>query len=223
MKEKAASTLGYMCLHSIMYLSSEPEQLDLNKLIMQKLFESSQAKQIELHMAIGEALVNCALGSRSNDTLNPWLNAAESSEGKMEVENVESQDQNLVWLLEELLKTYIPNPNQHLRQAACFWLLTLVKKSARKSDILSGKNPYLYRVQDAFIQRLGEADDTTQEVASKAIGVIFSIADEEQKKILVSRLTETISGGSKKKTADSALKITNENEEIFQPEQIGRT
>lgn len=100
-----------------------------------------------------------------------------------------------------------------MRQAACFWLLALVKKAALvKIDILSGNN--LYRVQDAFIQRLGETDEITQEVASKAIGVLFSLATDEQKTVLVERLTDTVSGGMRKK-------VNNPNEEIFQPNQIG--
>lgn len=131
----------------------------------------------------------------------------------METDTIES-DENLTWLFEQLLTNYMPNQNQHLRQAACFWLLALVKKAANKSSILSGNN--LFRVQDAFIQRLGETDEITQEVASKAIGVLFSLANAEQKKILVDRLTDTISGGMRRK-------VVNPNEEIFQPEQIGKT
>lgn len=49
---------------------------------MQKLLDSSQAKQIELHMAIGEALVNCALADRSDALINPWLTEYESANRK---------------------------------------------------------------------------------------------------------------------------------------------
>lgn len=80
-KEKAASTLGFMCLHEVTIMSTETaaaaataatSSLDLSQIVMQKLLDSSQAKQIELHMAIGDALVNCALGHRSDALLNPW-------------------------------------------------------------------------------------------------------------------------------------------------------
>lgn len=74
-KERAASTLGFMCLHSVLIMPgdlTETTNLDLSQIVMQKLLDSSQAKQIELHMAIGEALVNCALGSRSDSLRNPW-------------------------------------------------------------------------------------------------------------------------------------------------------
>lgn len=156
----------------------------------------------------------------------------------MEIDEKRSgaDDENLTWLVDQLLNTYMSNPNQHLRQAACFWLLVVVKKATKKSELFSNKTTYLYRVQDAFIQRLGESDEVTQDVASKAIGVIFDMASDEQKKVLVARLTEIITGGggasgsSKGKkpvggtvtsSAESGLKILSENEEVFQPNQIG--
>jgi proteasome component ECM29 len=242
-KEKAASTLGFMCVNEIIFTEEAESDLmskldskfsSLNKYMMQKLLDSSQAKQVELHMALGEAIVNCALGKRSNAGLNSWL-IDESDSAAADASPAEliddSSDDNLSWLLDKLLEVYLPNANQHLRQAACFWLLIFVKKTNKRSLLLR-KN--LFKVQDAFIQRLGEMDEITQEVASKGIGVIFSLADEEQKKILVSRLVETISGGSGTKqgkaigstvltSAESGLKISSENQEIFQADQIGKT
>jgi hypothetical protein len=82
-KEKAAATLGYMCLFEpIVLVEGEKKLDDLSKQVMQKLLDSSQAKQIELHMAIGEALVNCALGNRSDASLNPWVVDASSIDGE---------------------------------------------------------------------------------------------------------------------------------------------
>lgn len=85
LKEKVAATLGYMCLHPVVFISQgekDESELNLNKLVMQKLLDSSQAKQIELHMAIGEALVNCALADRSDALINPWLTEYESANRK---------------------------------------------------------------------------------------------------------------------------------------------
>lgn len=65
-----------MCLHQVLILPGQEiekeTKFDLSQIVMQKLLDSSQAKQIELHMAIGEALVNSALGPRSDALLNPW-------------------------------------------------------------------------------------------------------------------------------------------------------
>ena len=85
LKEKVAATLGYMCLHPVVFISQgekNESELNLNKLVMQKLLDSSQAKQIELHMAIGEALVNCALADRSDALINPWLTEYEPANRK---------------------------------------------------------------------------------------------------------------------------------------------
>jgi proteasome component ECM29 len=56
----------------------------------------------------------------------------------------------------------------------------------------------LFQIQEAFIQRLGENDEITQEVASKGIGIIFSLADEEQKKSLVAKIVSSLGGGDEK-------------------------
>jgi len=181
LKEKAAATLGYMCIHeNYLFEGAESDYIieqkkieSFNKYIMQKLLESSQAKQIELHMAIGDSLVNCALGKKSTASLNTWINKIDDDsvgEKKDFMDDENGSDDNLKWLLSILLNNYINNPNQHLRQASCFWLLQFVKKSSQVSSLVV-KN--LYKIQDAFIQRLGENDEVTQEVASKGIGIFF--------------------------------------------------
>lgn len=214
-KEKAANTLGFMCLHEIEFLNTKSSHTEkFNRQIMQKLLDSAQAKQIELHMAIGDALVNCALGKNSNASTNTWL-IVDGSQKTGQV--LEADNEDLAWLLDKLLDTYLPSANQHLRQAACFWLLILIKRTWSKSGVI-GKN--LLKIQDAYMQRLGETDDVTQEVASKGIGVIFDLADEQQKKLLVSRLVETLTGNKPNAAVASAIKITDENQEIFQSEQI---
>jgi len=222
-KEKAVATLGYLCIHDIgefTYTFEGKHYNSFGKYVMVKLLNSSQAKQIELHMAIGEALVDCALGKLSKSSLNTWLSESKTKQDD-KTKNVSNTNENVDWLLNELLSSYLNSQNQHLRQASCFWLLILMKKC---SDFLI---KHLDKVQDAFIQRLGENDEMTQDVASKGIGIIFSIADEQCKEVLVSRLVESLIGSAKKKTgatgATSGMKILNENEEIFQSEQIGKT
>lgn len=246
LKEKAAGSLGFMCIHEeeeknseFIYKIDEKKQFNsFNKFVMQKLLNSSQAKQMDLHMSIGEALVNCALGKRSTASSNTWI--TNMNDDETVVANLKERftnynvkdDVNLKWLLDELLTNYLPSPNQHLRQASAFWLLILVKKSCKLSQIVIDN---LFQIQDAFIQRLGENDEITQEVASKGIGIIFSLADEEQKKSLVATIVGSLGGGddkNKKKalqstnltSAESGLKIKDENEEIFQAsDQLGKT
>ncbi len=225
-KERAATTLGFMCLHETSqdkqqeaYYIDQKSYDTFNKYVMQKLLNSSQAKQIELHMSIGEALANCALGGRSLACLNPWqVNLKDDLECASQLTwDDQDGERNTEWLLAELLSTYIPSPNQHLRQAACFWLLTLIKKCAKSRPVVL-KN--LMRIQEVFMSRLGDSDELTQEVASKGIGLVAMLAGPEQKKMLVERLVDTLSGGSSKTKigkapTESALKIEDENAEIF--------
>ncbi|RNA28279.1 proteasome-associated ECM29 -like protein, partial [Brachionus plicatilis] len=221
LKEKAATSLGFMCLNKYILLNGEEPTFSIedkkiasfNKFVAQRLLDSCQAKQIELHMAIGEALVNAVLGSLSDAIQNPWTN-----EKMHQADTNEFSNENIEWLLTELVNNYMPNQNQHLRQAACLWLLILVKKSSNKSKII--KN-HLAKIQDAFIERLSESDEVSQEVASKGVGVIFDLADKDHKNLLVSRLVDTLTGGKKKSTTvatsvDSGLKISDQNEKIFQ-------
>lgn len=233
LKEKAAATLGFICLHepsdqSEVYMVETKQLNTFSKYAMQKLLNSSQAKQIELHMSIGEALANCALGKRSLACLNTWKVNLKDELSLPNLSMTEQvNDQNMEWLLSELMHTYIPSPNQHLRQASCFWLLMFIKKCAKAGSVVVN---HLFQIQEVFITRLGENDEITQEVASKGIGLIFSLATEEQKKVLVERLVDTLSGGSNKKAKsgavpqkaplsvtsnESGLKIQDENAEIF--------
>lgn len=39
------------------------------------------------------------------------------------------------WVLNSVLSKYIPSPNPHVRQAACIWLLSLVKKLSHHKEI----------------------------------------------------------------------------------------
>ena len=218
LKEKVALTLSYICV------GGKNEDEELNRLIMQKLLDSAQIKQIELHMTLGEALVNCALGDKSPALRNSWTCTEQEWINRLKERNNLQDDKilnnSLNWLLNQLLTKYIDNPNPHLRQAASFWLLTLMKKCSTLVDFIDRN---LMSIQNAFILRLGENDEVTQEVASKAIGLIYSLANSEQKKSLVSKLMDTLSGGGKKSSTAAAIKIKDENEEIFKQEQIGKT
>jgi proteasome component ECM29 len=221
LKEKVALTLSYICVGRNSEDSDSSDEL--NHLIMQKLLDSAQIKQIELHMTLGEALVNCAMGNKSPALRNSWTCTEQEWIDKIKETKLQDDkilNNSLNWLLNQLLEKYIDNPNPHLRQAASFWLLTLMKKCSTLVDFID-KN--LMAIQDAFILRLGENDEVTQEVASKAIGLIYTLANSEQKKYLVSKLMDTLSGNNSKKSTSSTIKIKDENEEIFKQEQIGKT
>lgn len=45
------------------------------------------------------------------------------------------------WVLKSILSRYIPSQNPHVRQAACVWLLSLVKKLSQHKEITVGVFP----------------------------------------------------------------------------------
>lgn len=54
---------------------------------------------------------------------------------------LDMKNNNVVpWVLNSILSKYIPSQNPHVRQAACIWLLSLVKKLSQDKEILVGKN-----------------------------------------------------------------------------------
>ena len=169
LKEKVAATLGYFCIHddNSVEFSVKTDEKSLDKFgqyVMDKLLNSSQAKQVELHMAMGEALANCALGEKSTASSSSWLISQEQDTDNGS--NKEFDETNIKWLMNELLNNYMQSPNPHLRQASCFWLLIFVKKCSKVSKMVEKNLP---QIQEAFIQRLGENDEVTQEVASKGM------------------------------------------------------
>jgi len=48
--------------------------------------------------------------------------------------DVKSNDM-VPWVLNSVLSRYIPSQNPHVRQAACIWLLSLVKKLGNHKEI----------------------------------------------------------------------------------------
>ena len=148
LKERAAATLGYMGIHTALTSStttpttstagSEPSFVytsetktlhftSFNKYVIQRLLDSSQAKQVELNMAIGEAITNCVLGHFSAAHLSTWLTAATTAAASsssisqdVEMTTVENTgdssatvvDERVHWLLDHLLTSYMNSSNQ---------------------------------------------------------------------------------------------------------------
>jgi proteasome component ECM29 len=66
---------------------------------------------------------------------------------------VEGPDE-VEWYVGELLRTYVPHANQHLRQAACIWLYTLLKRCHAHAALQAR----LLDIQRGFIRLLSDTD-----------------------------------------------------------------
>ncbi|KAK7166459.1 hypothetical protein R3I93_006281 [Phoxinus phoxinus] len=200
MKERAIQTLGFLPVGD----GEFPHQ----KKILQGLMDSVEAKQVELQFTVGEALTNAAVGSCSGAARDVWTCTEDQY---CPPDNMKNND-IVPWVLNSVLAKYIPSPNPHVRQAACIWLLSLVKKLSHHKEIQS----HLKEIQTAFISILSDPDELSQDVASKGLGLVYELGGEQDQQELVSTLVETLMTGKRAKHAVS------EDTEVFQGEALGK-
>ncbi|XP_043096991.1 proteasome adapter and scaffold protein ECM29 [Puntigrus tetrazona] len=201
MKERTIQTLGFLPVGD----GEFPHQ----KKVLQGLMDSVEAKQVELQFTVGEALTNAAIGSCSGAARDVWTCTEDQF---CPPDNVKNND-IVPWVLSSVLSKYIPSPNPHVRQAACIWLLSLVKKLSHHKEIQS----HLKEIQTAFISVLSDPDELSQDVASKGLGLVYELGGEQDQQELVSTLVETLMTGRRAKHDVS------EDTEVFQGEALGKS
>ncbi|XP_057700353.1 proteasome adapter and scaffold protein ECM29 isoform X2 [Corythoichthys intestinalis] len=200
-KERSIQTLGYLPVGD----GDFPHQ----KKLLQGLMDSVEAKQVELQFTVGEAITNAALGTTSGAVRDPWICTEDQYSPPSSVKN----NDVVPWVLNSVLSKYIPSQNPHVRQAACIWLLSLVKKLGQHKEIKS----HLKEIQVAFISVLSDPDELSQDVSSKGLGLVYEMGGEADQQELVSTLVETLMTGKRIKHAVS------EDTQVFQGEGIGKT
>ncbi|XP_056135583.1 proteasome adapter and scaffold protein ECM29 [Lampris incognitus] len=200
MKERAIQTLGYLPVGD----GDFPYQ----KRILQGLMDSVEAKQVELQFTVGEAITSAAIGTSSGAARDPWTFTEDQYSPP---DNGKSND-IVPWVLNSILTKYIPSQNPHVRQAACIWLLSLVKKVGQHKEIKSK----LKEIQTAFISVLSDPDELSQDVASKGLGLVYEMGGEGDQQELVSTLVETLMTGKRVKHAVS------DDTEVFQGDTLGK-
>nr|XP_015201351.1 PREDICTED: proteasome-associated protein ECM29 homolog isoform X1 [Lepisosteus oculatus] len=200
MKERAIQTLGYFPVGD----GEFPHQ----KKLLQGLMDSVEAKQVELQFTVGEAITSAAVGTSSVAARDVWTS---SEEEYTPPANAKSNDV-VPWVLNTILSKHIASSNPHVRQAACIWLLSLVKKLSHHKEIKS----HLKEIQSAFISILSDPDELSQDVASKGLGLVYELGSEQDQQELVSTLVETLMTGKRVKHAVS------EDTEVFQGGALGK-
>ncbi|EDL02222.1 expressed sequence AI314180, isoform CRA_c [Mus musculus] len=201
MKERAIQTLGYFPVGDGVF----PHQ----KLLLQGLMDSVEAKQIELQFTIGEAITSAAIGTNSVAARDAWLVTEEEyiPPAGAKVNDV------VPWVLDVILNKHIISPNPHVRQAACIWLLSLVRKLSTHREVKS----HLKEIQSAFVSVLSENDELSQDVASKGLGLVYELGNEQDQQELVSTLVETLMTGKRVKHEVSGETV------VFQGGGLGKT
>ncbi|XP_062985256.1 proteasome adapter and scaffold protein ECM29 isoform X2 [Elgaria multicarinata webbii] len=201
MKERAIQTLGYFPVGD----GDFPHQ----KLLLQGLMDSVEAKQIELQFTVGEAITSAAIGTSSVAARDAWMVAEEEYTPPVDVK----VNDVVPWVLDAILNKHIVSPNPHIRQASCIWLLSLVKKLSTHKEIKS----HLKEIQTAFVSILSESDELSQDVASKGLGLVYELGNEQDQQELVTTLVETLMTGKRIKH-----EVTGETV-MFQGSGLGKT
>jgi hypothetical protein len=105
----------------------------------------------------------------------------ESSAAKKIKLDAEAEAHGLAAVVDAVLTKWSRHPLSWRRQAAGIWLVSILKYCSESRDL----QPRLHRIQGSFSNLLAEGDDFAQDVASKGLGILYDIGDEETKAALV--------------------------------------
>uniref|UniRef100_A0A8C4NDS0 Ecm29 proteasome adaptor and scaffold n=1 Tax=Eptatretus burgeri TaxID=7764 RepID=A0A8C4NDS0_EPTBU len=180
-KEKVVQTLGLMPV-------GDPNFPNCQSLL-KGLMDSVEPRQVELQFCIAEALCCASMGIKSSAARDIWM------VNEKEYVVPSGVEDEVLWLLQIIFEKYIVSQNPHVRQAACIWLLTLVKQLGDHDSVQSR----LQDIQKAFIMMLSETDELTQDLGSKGLGLVYEKGGEADRKALVDSLVETLTTGSRPK------------------------
>lgn len=203
-KEKAALCLGGICVGDARF--------PWRQKCIQGLLDSVTAKELELSFGIGDALVMAALGPYAPEARDQWQTSVEQFRMRKQPPTG-GKDDMLSWLLDQLLSKYLIHPNPHIRQASCIWLLTVVKACSSYHAVVERNE----RIQTAFMQLLGEADEITQDIASKGLGLTYESSTEEARTKLMTQLVDTLMTGQR-----TRREVTGETQ-VFEEGALGKT
>ncbi|XP_032663557.1 proteasome adapter and scaffold protein ECM29 [Odontomachus brunneus] len=200
MKEKAALSLGYLCIGESFPYTTE---------IVDKIIATvKETKDIEIHLILGEALVCCVKAQASPEGRDIWRTLP----AEHVIPYSKESDELLIHVLVELLNIYqVPHPN--LRQAICVWLFTLLKHNVQRECV----KERLSAIHHAFIDFLSDDSDIVQDIASKGLSLVHINSKKEERDTLVSNILDQFTQGRRtvqQVTADTKL---------FEEGQLGKS
>eukprot|EP00112_Aurelia_sp_Birch-Aquarium-sp1_P025455 Seg846.4 transcript_id=Seg846.4/GoldUCD/mRNA.D3Y31 product="Proteasome adapter and scaffold protein ECM29" protein_id=Seg846.4/GoldUCD/D3Y31 len=198
MKERAATSLGYL-------LIGEPKHPHKAK-ILEALFSTAKARQLELNFTVGEALSCIGAGNQSLAAKDKWL---------LDSMNVQitSSEHSMTNILDTIFSRFVNSTANFNKQAAAVWLLSIVKYASEQKDV----KERIEDIQGAFMELLSSSDDITQDVASRGVSLVYEQVGEGTKDELVSLLVERLTTGKRPKQKVDA------NTEIFEKGNLGST
>lgn len=204
-----AYCVGNLCLGDRKLIADEN--------VLKSLLATFVVKNEEAHFSIGEALSMVAYGwfaPVSTDSMVVSTEQEEKARSKQAAEeNAEVEAGAMKHILRVTLQEYFLSSRPDTRMASAIWLLTIVKNCGAHSEVKS----QLRSIQVGFQQLLGDSNEILQEVAGKALSLVYELGDETTKKELVESLVNALQKGSA-----STFKVTADSE-IFAPGAVGTT
>uniref|UniRef100_A0A182JBI6 TOG domain-containing protein n=1 Tax=Anopheles atroparvus TaxID=41427 RepID=A0A182JBI6_ANOAO len=180
-REDAAHCIGCLAVGDREYYA--------RKVLTRFLGLLKMTKDPALHIAMGQALAYTLQG----------LPKAETADGT--VGNVD--DDTLTWFLIELVKQ-VNETHAYLKQACAIWLLAVVKNCTQRRPVHENRQI----LQLALTDLLWEDNELIQDVASRAMGIIFSLSDDAGQEEMSDLLIDQLIGGRRqvqKVAADTKL------------------
>jgi proteasome component ECM29 len=212
--EHAVVAIGDVCEGS----SSKSEECGARRKAMDGMFSMTQVKYEEIQFAVGETLARIGLADLAENRSEKTATSSEGTPIETEARDTKSDGSGddgashapmslMVSILEKILET-IKDARPVVRAAASIWLLSYVKFGGSKDCIVLRKR--LWDLQAAFTLLLGERSQFLQELGGKGLSLIYDLADENQKKSLLSALTRSFSTGKRQQVDGATVDIYGE-------------
>lgn len=204
-QEKAVLALGHLTI-PLMAAS----QHDLVQHIVDALFVTADAKQVELDFASGEAWSVIAFGWESQ----AMQKYKDLSTIPLLDNNNNASSYDFQNIIEKMIRQFVASNRSWYRKSSCIWLLSILKFG--KGQELIQKN--LGNIHACFSRLLSDRDDFTQECASKGLGLVYEYGDAKIKEDMLYSLVGTFTEGRKLQ----AQSVT-DNTVLFEEGALGET
>ncbi|KAL5487417.1 hypothetical protein EMCRGX_G020012 [Ephydatia muelleri] len=169
------------------------------------LFQTKEEKAFDLQVTVGEAISCVAAGSLSTASHDQWKLVCSEEQSPVD-------DSIMKWTLDTLLTQFCISPAGQIRQAACVWLMCIIKHAGRHRELQN----HLPVIQDVLIGMLGEPNELTQEVASRSISIVYDLSGESERQDMLKALFDTLMNGKKSRNVSG-------DTELFQKGALGKT
>ncbi|CAD7011930.1 unnamed protein product [Ceratitis capitata] len=194
-REDSARCLGYLAIGDGEFFT----QRNLDKFL--SIIKTQ--KDVALNIAISEAMVA---------TLNGYdINASDEFANKHK-SNPYCNDDMFEKFMMSLVRL-VPEPNVHSRQASAVWLLALIKSCSHRPAVLKNKQI----LQFAFTELLSDDSEFVQDVASRGLGLVYTLSDADSQNDLANSLLDQLIGGKRQ------VNKVSEDTELFAEGMLGKT